>query len=299
MAHIAENWADALTPATSKIFDGALQRWDEKESMIPVLFNVKTSERNFEVESSAGDLGDWDEFTGTMGYEDSVQGYDKTYTFTEYCKGIKIERKLWDDDLFNIIAQRPKLLGYSGGRTREKHGAQVFNLAFSSTSLAMNGETLCADSHTNAGDGATQDNKGSTALSAASVEATRRLMIAFKGDKSQALSLNPDTLIVETTNEEAAYEIINSKGKVDTLNNNVNFSQGRYKLIVWKNFLSDTNNWFMADYDMMKEYLVWYNRIMPEYGQDKDSDTLLAKYYGYMRYGYGTSEYRWVYGHNV
>ncbi|MBW2086664.1 MAG: Mu-like prophage major head subunit gpT family protein [Deltaproteobacteria bacterium] len=276
--------------------------------MLPILFSMKKSKKSSEKDSSAGALGDFEEFTGTVGYDDTVQGYDRTYTFTEKVKGMKIERKLRDDDQYQIINRRPKQLAYSATRTREKDGAAIFNNAFTSEpSAALGGPLdssgnpteLCASDHYNVGNHATQSNEGTSALSATSVEATRRLMAAFTGDQGEVINVNMDTILAPLGQEETAWEIINSKGKIDTADNNANFHFGKYKLIVWKNFLTDSNNWFAIDMDLMKDFLLFWDRIPLEFFQDSDSDTLVAKYIAYMRYGIGWSDWRWVYGHKV
>ena len=99
MAHLSENWPDLLTPIFRKIVGTEYYSFTKSKSSLGEIFNMETSDKNFEKFSQAGALGDWDEFTGTVGYDDSSQGYDTTFYFTEYAKGIKVERKLADDDL--------------------------------------------------------------------------------------------------------------------------------------------------------------------------------------------------------
>jgi hypothetical protein len=41
-----------------------------------------------------------------------------------------------------------------------------------------------------------------------------------------------DMLLVPITLEEEAFELINSTGKVDTADNNKNFHEGKYKLLL-------------------------------------------------------------------
>ena len=96
MAHISENWPDVVEPAFYKIFDGEYTRFTEKKSMLSILFGQRTSKRSYEKDSSAGALGDWETFSGTIGYQDTAPGYDRRYEFDERVKGIKIERKLYD-----------------------------------------------------------------------------------------------------------------------------------------------------------------------------------------------------------
>ena len=91
-------------------------------------------------------------------------------------------------------------------------------------------------------------------------------------------------------------EIINSKGKVDTANNNANFHQGKYKLVIWDR-LTDSNNWFLTDYSMQKEYLLWWNREPNQFFQDKDSNTMVAIYLGYYRVGTGWDDFSEMLGH--
>jgi hypothetical protein len=48
----------------------------------------------------------------------------------------------------------------------------------------------------------------------------------------------------------------------------------------------------------MKEFLLWFDRIKPEFYKDSEFDTLVAKFAGYMRYSYGWSDWRWIYAEN-
>jgi hypothetical protein len=84
----------------------------------------------------------------------------------------------------------------------------------------------------------------------------------------------------------------------NSANNNVNFLKGRYDVIV-SDYLTDTDNWFMVDSKYMKMFLKWYDRIPSEFNKDKDFDTYVAKYSAYMRYSFGFSDARWIYGMNV
>jgi hypothetical protein len=67
-----------------------------------------------------GGFGDFEEYNGAIEYDDNEQLYKTTYTHQEYAKGIAVERKLVDDDLYNIINQRPRQLGLAAARTREQ-----------------------------------------------------------------------------------------------------------------------------------------------------------------------------------
>lgn len=305
MPAISENFGDLLEPGLRKIFT---EQYNDLPSMLGALFNIQDSSTSYEKDSSVGAFDDFPAFQGQISYDEVYQGYDVTYSHVEFAKGFKIERKLYDDDLYNIIARKPSGLARSAKRSREKFGASVFNGAFSgSGTIVVSGTTilnnsealsLCNSGHTSTATSTTQSNVTTSSLSPTSIEAARQAMAGFLDDRDNLISVVPDLLLVPRALEETAYEIIASSGKVDTADNNPNFHYGKYKLAVW-DYLTDASNWFMIDSSMMKDFLNWYDRVPLEFFQDKSFDTLIAKYAAYMRFSYGWSDWRWVYGGNV
>jgi len=293
---MSENFGYLLDPGLRKIF---MDEYALPEGQTDNLFGVETSSKHVEYDLGIGGMGDLEEFTGTIGYGDFAQQYRVSYTHREWCKGIKIERKLVDDDQYNVINKRPAQLALVAKRTREKHGASVFNSAFS-TSVFAGGDSLalCASAHTRVGTATTVGNAGTTALSQTAVEATRLLMRQFTDETDNLITARGDTLLVPPALEEKAYQIVNTIQEVGTANNTVNFSKGKYKIIVW-DYLTDSNNWFLIDSRMAKMYLKWFNRIPVEFNKDKDFDTYIAKWSVYTRYSYGFSDWTWILGHNV
>jgi len=238
---LAANWPDLLETDFRKIY---MNRYQEIPMMVPDLFSVMTSTQAFEKESSVGAVPDHATFTGRVSSVEPVQGYDKTVTFTEYAAQIQIQRRLAADDQQRVMNRLPKGLSVSANRSRDKKGAGVFNLAFTYQPTDGDGTELCASDHpSNVASVDTQTNEGTTGLGAGAVETARQDMNTFTDDQGNLVTNNPDTLLVPLQQEEKAWEIINSKGKVDTADNNPNFHQGKYKLIVWKR-LTDSNNWF-------------------------------------------------------
>lgn len=273
---LASNWPDIAEVDLRKCY---MDRYSEIPMMVPDVYAVLSSSQAFEKESSVGAIPDHAEFTGRISSIEPVQGYDKTITFTEYAAQIQIQRRLMSDDQQRIVNRLPKGLATSANRSREKKGASPFNLAYTFEPSDGDGCELCAADHgSNVSGVATQSNEGTSALSASAVETTRLAMNDFTDDQGNLITINPDTIMVPIDLEEKGWEIINSKGKVDTADNNANFHQGKYKLLVWKR-LTDSNNYFFIDYSMMKtdESLIWWNREPIQFFQDKDSDTLIAK----------------------
>ena len=297
MAIIAsENFAYLLDPGLRKIF---MDEYALPEGQVDNLFGIEKSNKAVEYDLGIGGMGDLEEFTGTIGYGDFSQQYRTSYTHREWVKGIKVERKLVDDDLYNIINKRPAQLAMVARRTREKHGASIFNSAFNTSVFAGgDGYALCADAHTQVGTSTVVDNYGTTALSQTAVEATRLLMRQFTDETDNLVTARGDTLLVPPSLEETARIIVGTTNEVGTTANDINFSKGKYNIIVW-DYLSDSNNWFLIDSRMAKMFLKWFNRIPVEFNKDKDFDIYIAKWSAYVRYSYGFSDWKWIYGHAV
>jgi hypothetical protein len=297
MTLLAENFGDLLDPRFRKIFTTEINEAQDQK-YIDALFNQMTSTRNSERTSGIGAMGDIPSFNGTLEYGDISQLYDKTVTFPERAYGIKIQRQLSDDDLFGIMDQRPRQMAVSVDRTRGKMGASVFLNAFT---LADGGDgvALCSASHPyGPNDATTQSNTGTDSLTALTIEAARKVgMGSIKTNTGEMLEINYDTILCGVDNEEKAWEVINSAGKVDTDKNNRNFHQGRYKLIVWPRITG--YKWFMVDSRLAKMYLEWWDRVKPEFNRDQDFDTYVAKWSTYFRCQTNYSDWRWVYGNNA
>ena len=300
MTAISENWAQLLEPGLRRIFfdavDGVVAT-----SRIPMLFSVGSSAKAQEHDLSVGGFGDFREYEGAIEYDDNEQLFKTTYTHEEYAKGIAVERKLVDDDQYSIINKRPAQLGLAAARTREKHAAGVFNNAFAATVLGGDGKRLCATDHPQSPSNATSlSNKGTTALSYDAVIATTKLMRAYKDSRGELVTVMPNTLLIPPGLEDTANDIVVTMGRPGTANNSNNFVRDAgINYVVW-DYLTDTNNWFLIDGSLAKLYLNWFNRVPLEFAADPTGDfNLIARYRAYMRYSYGWSDWRWLYGHEV
>lgn len=289
------NWQDALEPIAKKNFNVGLKEIPAEKSM---LFDVVKSDKLTETYLEIGDVGSMEEFNGSVAYDDISQGYKMTVTAKEMAKGIKIQRRFVRTDQLDIVKSLPKMLGLAARRRIALDVFYGYNNAFNSSITTLDTLSLCNSSHTSTNGGSTQGNAGSTAFSGVSVEATRLLMKKFLSNTDQRFEVMPDMLIVPPDLEEAAYELTSSSGKVDTANNNKNFHQGKWKVLV-SDWLEDTNNWFMVDSDLLKQFAVWNDVDSIDFAQSEDFDGIAAKYRAYMFYGFGFRDWRFMYGHAV
>ena len=304
MAEQSPNWVNLCLTDVRKWFSDTITSF---ESMIPMLFNTDTSDRQEEYDMTYTGLGNWKRFDGAAVKDSMTEEYKKTYDFPEWMNSIDIRRKLWDDKRDRSVMNMAKELALSFNRTKEAHAAEIFNYAFTATGTysgggstkGPDGKALCANDHPSTADGAYRgDNLSTEAFSAAAVETDRQEFRKLTDGRGNRIYAKMDMLLVPGALEEQAWEIINSKGKVDTADNNANFHKGRYKLAVWDE-LTDPENWFSIDSERMKMYLWWITRIPVENWKEFDNQTQTLTFGGYARYGLGYSSWRWLIGHNV
>lgn len=299
------NFGDLLDPRFQRIFNEQVDR-DQLDDMIPTLYGQPEDNGRADMRwSSVGAFGDFSQFTGNVTYDEVSQGYDVLQTHIEFASGFQVERRLFDDDQYNIMDQRPAGLASAATRTRQKHAARAFNNAFNvDTLFSVNSEGLpmCYTAHTTNADGVDTstgfNNASTTALSATSLTAARIKFRGFRDDRGNRYDAVCDEILIPPDLYDVAFEIVKSAGKPDTPNNNRNVHEGVYTVIEW-NYLTDTNNWFLMDSKTRPQHLHWVDRVNLEFAYAEDLDTIIAKWRAYMRYSPSWDDWRWVLGSNV
>jgi phage major head subunit gpT-like protein len=286
----------------------------ELPSMIETLYGVIKSDKAWEEFYGVGAVPDVPAFNGTLEYLGVAPDYYTRIEPKEFAGGIAIERKLIDDDRYDVIKGRQNGLVESLHRVREKFGAQGLAYAFSSAFTFMNNEegvALCSTAHLTKAGASTStgfSNAGTTSISKTAIGATRILMRQFRSDVGARIIVEPDTLIVPDTQYDAACEAVGyshdtgatSEKDPDSANHKINAQFKRFKVIPYPR-LDDysTKSWFMVDSKRMKEFFLWIERIAPEVKTTNDFDTYLIKQAIYARFGYGWLNWRFIYGMQV
>jgi hypothetical protein len=300
---VSTNFADLLDPRFQQIFH---DEYDNLPDMVGEVCDiVPTNGRNDMRWGQVGAFGDVPEFTGTVEYDSMSEGYDTIMTPIEYASGFQVERKLFDDDQYSIMDQRPAGLAEAWNRTRQQIAFRIFNNAFSvDTKFYNNTEAvaLCSNSHTTRASGVSTasgfDNLGTSSLTATAVTAARIAFMNFRDDRANRRQFVPDELWYPNDLYGEATEILQSAGKPDTGNNNINIHQGGYmpKSSVW---MTDTNNWFLTSSRQRKKMVKWQDRVPAEFAMVEDFDTLVAKWRLYARLGMAHIDWRWIFGSQV
>lgn len=284
-----------LDEVVSAVF---INEFTQLPQVMGALYNIRTSSKARERSSSMSGLGLFTQKPELQAVDIDIpiQQFQKTFNHTPFGKQTPVSRELIDDEDWGFFEDLGVQFAVAANRTMETDAAAVFNDAFDgATYKGEDDKSLCHTAHVNVDDGNSTSNKGTNTLSHSGIKATRLAMRGFTDYRGQKISVNPDTIITPPDLEEDAWEIINSSQITGSANNNANFYQGRFSLVVW-NYLTDTNDWFMTDSMMQRMNLIWYFRTGLEIFGDGDLFTGTRSIGAYYRKSNGFRDWRWIYG---
>lgn len=289
----SSNFGELLEPGLRKIF---FETYDEVPEQFSQVFKVKKSTKAKEEDFHMAGVGLWEEkeSMGPISYETIEPGLTASYIHKEYAKGIQVERKFVDDEQYDQLNKLPKSIARKGRATVEILAAAVLNNSFSVN--GYDGKPLISDDHPLTKASATGDNDlGKTALDTAGLTAALLLARKTVDETGIIISSRPRKLIVPPDLEFSTLVLLQSAQKPGGDYNDKNVLKGRLDPVVL-DYLTDPNAWWVMDPDLA-ELIFWW-RIRPEFNREKNFDTMIAKYIGYLRFSVGYSDWRGIVGAN-
>lgn len=289
-----------LEPGIQLIAEKAMGE-EMKNSVADRLFTDKRSNRLYEEVLQSSQLGEYEEFQGTVPYDEFEQMYDAKFYNTEYVNGFQIQRKFLETNQHdNMWPNKAHMLGLSYARSKENISMAVFRNADSTTTITLpDGKALVATDHPSpSGYGtADQSNKGTTALSVAALEAAQIAANRFLTPKGEPMYVNLDTIVIPPELRYTADRIVGSEQGGVNLSTSlaVNTQYKRWNVLV-SPYLSDSNNYYLIDSGMMKMNLFRNWVVENEVGSAEDFDSYAAKWRGYCFFGLQVNDWRWIYG---
>ena len=302
--HVSENFGKLLYPGLRKVF---FETYDEIPEQFPKIFNVQTSNSATETDHGMGAFGDWEERTSevsTVAYAKISDGGDVTYKHKAFTKGFMIGRELYDDEKYGQMKKMAKALARAGRAKVERDAITVLTKGFKGTSGAFKGrdqKELFHDAHTLVDcSSKTCSNIVEGALSRETLKEGLKLMRTQLDEAGNLIQMKATKLIIPPALEDEARRILHSTQIDGTNNNDTNeYLRSAGLEIVVMDYLgeeaggSDTM-WFLQDGSRHELNFFW--RVKPEFKNEEDFDTFVAKYRGYMRYSYGFSDWRGMVG---
>lgn len=302
--HVSENFGKLLYPGLRKIF---FETYDEIPEQFPKIFNVQTSTSATETDHGMGAFGDWEERTSevsTVAYAKISDGGDVTYKHKAFTKGFMIGRELYDDEKYGQMKKMSKALARAGRAKVERDAITVLTKGFKDEPGAFkgrDGKELFHDGHTLVDcSSKTCSNLMEGALSRETLKEGLKLMRTQLDEAGNLIQMKATKLIIPPALEDEARRILHSTQVSGTeLNDTNEYLKSAGLEIVVLDYLgeeaggSDTM-WFLQDGSRHELNFFW--RVKPEFKNEEDFDTFVAKYRGYMRYSYGFSDWRGMVG---
>lgn len=303
--HQENDFGLLLEPKLRKVFYETYKEVPEQYSKI---YNIKTSNKAKETDYGLGAFRPWKKFGNsfttvgnseempTVEYQKIHPGLERTYIHEEFASGFMVERKFVDDEMYDVIEKLPKDLARAGRYKVEMDAASMFNdaLVASPTAKIYDGQPLFSAAHPlieaeNEGLAATCSNLVAGKLSADTLKAAILLGRKQLDEAGKLMVMNFDTLVVPPALEWLAMELTKTTGKPGTELNDINVLKGSLNIIVW-DYLTNDEACFIMDSKNHEANFFW--RVKPDFQREKDFDSFVQKYNGYMRYSYGISDWR-------
>ena len=308
------NFTDLLEPGVREIFDTDAGR------PLPVrdaLYRVVSSAKAEDHYTGLGSRRLVPAYEGTLGNEDFDQYYKTTLSNILFVDGLQVERSLLEDEQYGEIRTRSEQFAGSFPATQDQDAADIFINAFTDsgtdrTGASTNGADsvgLCSTAHpySPAQSGSTQSNEGTLALSMDNAESTMIAMRKFTTDRGRRMNVNPDLVVVPPDLQRDAQAIFPRDARVVWEPGSAEFNANMFatnvdgvgvRVVVW-NLLSDVNAWFMIDSRLMRQHLIWQERVPISLGSGKLAwDEESVQFVGRMRYARGHTHWSWIYGQN-
>ena len=300
--HVSENFGKLLYPGLRKIF---FETYDEIPEQFPRIFNVETSNSATETDHGMGAFGDWTERTDELSpvaYAKIKDGGEVTYKHKAFTKGFMISRELNDDEKYGQMKKMAKALARAGRAKVEKDAITVLTKGFKSDVGAFkgrDGKELFHDQHTLVDSSKTCSNLMTGPLNETNLKKAIQMMASQLDEAGNLIQMKATKLIVPPALEDTALRLLHSSQLPGTeLNDTNEYLKNRLQVVVM-DYLGATAGgsdtaWYLQDGTRHELNFFW--RVKPEFKNEEDFDTFVAKYRGYMRYSYGFSDWRGMVG---
>lgn len=207
-------------------------------------------------------------------------------------------------DLYNIMKKLPAKLADAMARRREYDAFNILNNGFVTTyNSGGDGAALFSAAHTspnaviaNQSNIVISTDAGTSNMDLAedALEAVEVQAGTAKDAQGERITINLDTLVVPPQLKDTAERILQTTGRVETADNDVNLYKNKYKLVT-SPYLSNAAYWYIFDSSMNELNFLWAQHPKLE-GPETVFDTGSLKYKSTMLYTMGWSGWRGWFG---
>jgi hypothetical protein len=312
MTLLSANFPNALDANVRHTYSTAYgELAGRRDDLVPIVFTEMDSQSESESGTSVSEAPLMTDLatTGSVQYASHEELWKVTATHKEWTQGLKIERKLIEDSKNAEIMRRVMGTAKAAYDTRQVHATSLVSYSFSGSNpynsqTGGDGVALCSASHKylpSSGATDVQGNYGTSSLTYPNVISTIKAMRALKNSRGLKAHIKPNVLVVGSNLEPEAHTIVESLGKPDSANNDINYLRFvRFSVIVLDDLEDALQNcWWMMDLEAFKLNAIWWNRVGLEVIELKEIDTMSYKWVAYDRHSFYVADWRGIYGHYV
>jgi len=279
--------------------------YKDPEIEIGKIFNVENMDGAEEKDLTSYGVGELEDVgeAGAVPYDDPGLGYETTYAYRIFKKGVQITKQMAQDNKYRQMKNRMKWLAQRASYDPVNYAYGLFRnhtTANPSGYGNYNNGTLALASASQTyenGDSGNQSNYSTNTLNYDNYEAAEVAVANWKSGHGTLLEFTgTPTLLVPPALKREAIEITKSELDPDTAENAVNVYKGDATVVVCPYINaaaggSDTA-WFII-YPGHKINFFWRNK--PAFDNEIDFDTGVSKYKVEVEYVAGFSDWRAVY----
>lgn len=302
--HRSQQFGELLEPGLRKLFFDYLKEIPEQYTQI---YKVSMSSKAEEKDWGMGAFKGWTERTSELdevAYEKLDPGLERLYRHTAFTDGFMIGREFYDDAMYGAIAKFPRVLARAARVLLEKDGVSLLINGFTTDaggtgkSAIYDGQPLFSDSHPLVSHATTTGKNLLTgALNEANLKAALIKIRETVDEAGNPIIMVPKKLIVPPQLKHTAEVLLGTKYKPGTDHNDINVLEGKLQLVVMDYLGSNAGGSDTAWFIQCSEHeMNWFWRVKPEFKWKEEFDNFVAKYRGYMRYSFGVSDWRGIYG---
>lgn len=292
------SFSKALWPGVNAWYGKAYNEYPEEWVQ---LFDKYTSRKGFEEDVGISGFGLAQVKPEGQGvaYDTETQGFITRYTHINYALGFIVTKEVFDDDQYDVIAERrARGLAFSMRQTKELVGANIYNRAFNSSYVGGDSVSLISAVHPNVAGGTWSNTPSVNAnLSEAALEQACIDISRFKNDRGLAIQVIPQSIHIPPELDFVLERILKSQYRVGTANNDINalVSMGKFPKGKHVNhYFTSTTAWFVRT--NTPDGLKYFERKPDSFAEDNDFDTDNAKFKAQARYSFYWTDPRQLYG---
>lgn len=281
-------------------------RLEGRETFYSQLYNVETSQRNYEDYLAATGLPIAVEKPQGVNIQsfDPIEGSTKRMTHVVYAIGFEVTEEAWDDDLYkgsgSMLREASEGLADSIAERTELEASRPFNTEGFDGTFTVLPDTLSIfnTAHTPipGAQGITQANRpaSNADLNVTSYRAALTASRRLRDDQGKRIpaAFRNVKLWVPPENEYTALEIVKSSNRPDTANKVENVSMNATSVGVCP-YMDDTDSWFLQG---NKTHNVFLWRWRPRMDSFDDRRARVAVHVAYVRFSYAFVHWLGWYG---